>query len=278
MLLHDRNAPAFTLLELLITIAIVILISGLLFPAISNALAKSRQMTCLNNTRGMIMAWLEWGNRRSSASIAGESSALCLRAQNKQGQTWVKVLSDSIPPESFKCPEQENPATEAYGYGLNPLCGGVWYYTSGELYSGFLLTPEHPSLPLYNGIINPAHTVVLCESGYITDASIELSPVNWKEDSTKPWVPYVAFSLTGPAPYTRNIAPSYGYDWGNDSPVSGIGEMGWNHHYRAVPRHPKVTTGFADGHVESIEIGLLTKPQWGTPGCLYDNQPPFPKN
>jgi prepilin-type N-terminal cleavage/methylation domain-containing protein/prepilin-type processing-associated H-X9-DG protein len=50
-------APAFTLLELLVVIALVALLSSLLLPVLAGARSKGQTILCLNNHRQLILAW-----------------------------------------------------------------------------------------------------------------------------------------------------------------------------------------------------------------------------
>lgn len=51
-----RRSPGFTLLELLVVIAVIALIAGILFPVFAQAREKARQTVCLSNTRQIGMA------------------------------------------------------------------------------------------------------------------------------------------------------------------------------------------------------------------------------
>ena len=54
----DRNACAFTLLELLVVVAIIAILAALLLPAVARAKAHGKKVGCINNQRQLALAWL----------------------------------------------------------------------------------------------------------------------------------------------------------------------------------------------------------------------------
>ena len=89
----DREARGFTLIELLVVIAIIAILAALLLPALSVAKQKAMGITCVNNQKQLVLAWM-------------------LYAQDNQ---------DQLLPNSLTLPGNPNP----YAYPL--FGGGLWF-------------------------------------------------------------------------------------------------------------------------------------------------------
>ena len=66
--LHQRalrqQRTAFTLVELLVVIAVIAILSGILLPALGKAKAKGEGISCFNNTRQLQLAWLLYSDEQ----------------------------------------------------------------------------------------------------------------------------------------------------------------------------------------------------------------------
>ncbi len=87
---EDGLAKGFTLIELLVVIAIITILASLLFPSLSRAQSKGRQIACLNNYRQLQICWLLYVDDFNDALPPNAT----LSSGNREGyiatgETWI---------------------------------------------------------------------------------------------------------------------------------------------------------------------------------------------
>lgn len=277
MTVNMRIKCGFTIVELLVVVAVIGILAGILMTALMGAMRQADETVCMNNQKQIIVAWLMRAEDSQTTQNVGQTGANAPKVQTDSGDTWADTLETYVGGnrDLYKCPRQIDESESAYGFGMNPLIGGIWYYTHGMFGGGYLLTPGETRARPLSLVYNPGGTILLADTGWVTADTKDLASTAWMEEANG-WKPYTAYNLTDTTSSdATSIAPiNHGYDWGNSVPMTGVNAMGWEERVRAVPRHDGTcNTGYVDGHVTSTAIRAVTDPQWAAPACLFDNQP-----
>lgn len=155
----------FTMIELLLVIAIIVILAGMLLPALSRAKDMSKQIQCSGNLRNIGIGM---------AAYRGDYAGF-MPDENEWGTwTWFKQLGpvkyysglgylDNI--AVFHCPSNE----EFYKYFLGPSYALYKYKDSYSLNYDISLASEVK-------ISQPTKAVVLLD-GYAEDEAIPMTPV-----------------------------------------------------------------------------------------------------
>lgn len=89
----------FSLVELLIVLAIIGLIASILIPNLMDALQKARQKRTMADLRGFGTAWMAWMTDQHGAASAGAAKAY--PTGNLQPMDYVTLLSYVRPTDTF---------------------------------------------------------------------------------------------------------------------------------------------------------------------------------
>lgn len=159
---------AFTLVELLVVIAVIGILAALLLPALAKSRAKAEAVTCSNNLQQLSLAWILYAEDNGDLLVNnhGVPETLALRQtwannvedwQSSDDNTNLIYLTDSkLGPFSsrsariYKCPSDRVPAPNGphiRSMSMNAMVGNPGELTNrfNPLYRQFYKTAEVPN-------------------------------------------------------------------------------------------------------------------------------------
>ena len=126
---HFASEIAFTLVELLVVIAVIGILIALLLPVLKSAKERARRTTCLNNLRQLNMGVHLYSDDERDvgpAIFAGNGSGLGTFGYRELVNSYVGVKGMSSPEDAvFACP------TDRFCYGTNGSSTDLAYINQG---------------------------------------------------------------------------------------------------------------------------------------------------
>lgn len=155
------RSGAFTLLELLAVISIILVLAALLFPAFGSFRARSLDVKCVNNLRqiGQLISvyasendgWYPWGYDNLTTSPFWAGGALTILVDPNSKASGPPTRKNVI--DLFRCPSCSFKGS-AVDYGINVRVAG---WSAGA-------TPHHPRFKAVN-VRRPQETVLVADNG-----------------------------------------------------------------------------------------------------------------
>jgi prepilin-type processing-associated H-X9-DG protein/prepilin-type N-terminal cleavage/methylation domain-containing protein len=148
---------AFSLIEILVVLAIIGLVAAVLFPVFTRARADSRRITCVSNLRQLGTATFQY---------LQDSDEVFMPVAQK-GDTpvfWSQELQPFLKnTQILECPEDDTRSMEDFkrsSYGYNSHLGGAW----SPLPLPAKLDPGQKGL---SQVVRPSSTVLMTDSGTV---------------------------------------------------------------------------------------------------------------
>lgn len=163
----------FTLVELLVVIAVIGILAALLLPVLSAAKRKAKDLQCLNNLRQLSIAGVLYSGDFDKAFSYTNSLG-----QPKAGDIWLSLLSkDYANVDTLRlCPLATQVATNTWWYARDMNSAWLWkslvdpsmnysgsYAMNGWLYTG-LPNPEGHYFMKFSAVQSTSTTPIFCDS------------------------------------------------------------------------------------------------------------------
>jgi prepilin-type N-terminal cleavage/methylation domain-containing protein/prepilin-type processing-associated H-X9-DG protein len=244
-----RDCHAFTLVELLVVVAIIAILSGLLLPVIATAKSKARAAICLGNHKQLLLAWQLYVGDNEEKLPENSFNFTFWLAQDSTIRNWAAGLL------SWEDNWRDNTNTSLLVPGLNGSLGP--YSMDSAMYK----CPSDKSETSFDGVRRSRVRSVMMNQ-YLSDT--EAIKMGYNLPEWKPGFPSAEFYSTadfsriGPADIFVFIDahedcvrdPSFLIRshqtkvWTGDLPATRHGRSG--------------TISFADGHAQMKRWNLLT--------------------
>ncbi len=244
------SRKAFTLIELLIVIAMIAGLVGITLPAIRHCKQKVQSLSCTSNLRQLSMLLNAYANdctcypygfldlSRTRSALANEYTTGD-STKDWAGKWWFELIGQNNQPSPMtimNCPSSKDDISDGFlcgNYGVNAsVCKTSPISSQITEFAGKPLTPTQ--------IRSPSEVILVMDAGY--------SLINWKATLSDP-----SFGFENPQ---RN---SWFYVPGLTSVNQRKAIADQNRDDALLGRHPgkTVNIGFCDGHASALDAQSL---------------------